>query len=48
MSRDAAKVAKVVVEEITLHFGGDRVIQFLPYNSLTRIVLTYREKYLLM
>ena len=45
---DATKVALVVVGEITLHFGGDRVIQFLPYDSLTQMDLTYREKYLLM
>ena len=27
---DATKVALVVVGKITLHFGGDRVIRFLP------------------
>ena len=27
---DATIVALVVVEKITLHFGGDRVIRFLP------------------
>ena len=27
---DATKVALVVVGEITLHFGGDRVIRFPP------------------
>ena len=41
---DATKVALIVVGEITLHFSGDRVIQFHPYNSLTRMVLTYSEK----
>ena len=43
---DATIVALVVVGEITLHFGGNRVIQFLPYNTLTLMSLT-REKYLL-
>ena len=27
---DATKVALIVVEKIILHFGGDRVIRFLP------------------
>ena len=27
---DATKVALVVLRKITLHFGGDRVIRFLP------------------
>ena len=32
---DATKVALVVLEKIILHFGGDRVIRFLPtkFNS---------------
>ena len=29
------KVALVAVGEITLHFGGDRVIQFFPTIELT-------------
>ena len=37
---DATIVALVVVGEITLHFGGNRVIQFLPYKRLTQMSLT--------
>ena len=37
---DTTKVALIAVGEITLHFGGNRVIQFLPYNRLTQMSLT--------
>ena len=30
---DATKVALVIVGKITLHFGGDKVIRFLPTIS---------------
>ena len=37
---DATKVALIVVGEITLHFGEDRVIQIFFYNRLTLMNLT--------
>ena len=42
------KWQKDEVGKITLHFGVDRVVISLPYNKLTLMNLTYREKYLLM